>query len=82
MCNREIIGGGVGISGELIDERSIRIVNNLAVTVIFHHNDEHVIERWDALGYGTLLGREHAAEGSEHNESECYLFHFHKPQTF
>ncbi len=57
---REIVVGRVGRLRQLIDIGRIRIVDDLAVAVVLHHDDEDVVKVGNAFGGGTLLGEQRA----------------------
>jgi len=55
MSDREVVGRQISGTGILVDELGVRIVENLAVTVVFHHDEENVIKMWNSFGHGALL---------------------------
>ena len=54
MGDREIVGREIRRLCILIDERRVRIADNLAVPVVFHHDDEHMIDMRNTGGGGTF----------------------------
>ena len=56
MADREVIRRGIGGLCVLVRERCVRISYDLAVTVVLHHDHEHVVEVWNPSGNLALLG--------------------------
>ena len=65
MGDSEVIRGEVGSAGVLVDERGVRVVENFSISVVFHHDDENVVEMWDAFGDGAFL-RHHGTRECGH----------------
>ena len=57
MTDGKIMGGQIRAVREPIEERHVRIADDLTIGMIFHHDQEHVIEMRDAVRYGTFGGR-------------------------
>jgi len=51
----EVICCQVGSAGVAIDELGIGIIEDLSITVVFHHDQEHVVKMGDAFWNGPLL---------------------------
>ena len=75
MGDREIVGGQVRISGIPVDERSIRVADDLAVSMIFHHDYKRMIEVGDAGRYATLLSECRCSERDEQANGQSLFFH-------
>ncbi len=56
MANGEIIGREPGVAGQLVGERHERIVDDLRIAVIFHHDQEYMVEMADAMRHRTFVG--------------------------
>ena len=57
----EVVRGEVRGLRVVVDERRVRIADDLAVAVIFHHDHEHVIEMRNALRYRASFASSGAA---------------------
>lgn len=60
MRNREIGRRQVGRIRKRVNEWRVRIADNLAVAVIFHHYHEYVVQMRDACGYRSFYGKSRA----------------------
>ena len=63
VSDGEEVCGRIASLGELVDEGSIRVVENLAVAVVLHHDQEDMVESWDTcstLNIVTIPGERHA----------------------
>jgi len=58
----EVILRQAGRPGVLVDERGVRIVQDLAVTMVLHHDHEHVVEVWNPSRNFALLGEHRSYE--------------------
>src|ERR1039458_6411271 len=56
-------------SGVLVDEAGVRIVENLSVAMVFHHDHENMVEMWDALGHGAFLRHHATGESGQQAQS-------------
>jgi hypothetical protein len=57
MRDCEVVGGEVRTMRHLVDVWRVRIVENLAVAMVFHHDDEHVAEVRNAPRNRSLGGK-------------------------
>jgi len=69
MGDREVVGRQVGVFRIRVDVGSVGVADDLAVTVIFHHDHKRVIEVRDAVWYRALLGESRANERDEQAQS-------------
>ena len=54
----------------LVRERRTRVPDDLAVPVIFHHDDEYMVQSGNAFGNGALLSQQYRAESGEHTKGQ------------
>ena len=73
MGDGEIIVRAIGRFRQLVDKRIIGIADDLAVPVVFHHDDENVIQLWHTLGNGALLRGRRGGEGHGSETQQCCL---------
>jgi hypothetical protein len=75
MGNCEVVGRKIGGTGVAVDERSVRVVENLVVAVVFHHDYEDVIKMWNSFGNGALLSPRRTRQCGQYSKKCHLLFH-------
>ncbi len=68
VSDGKVIRGEIGGPGVLVDEPGVRIVENLSVTMVFHHDHENMVEMRDTLGHGAFL--RHRAPGESGQQAQ------------
>src|SRR5579864_5738732 len=68
MCDCKVIRRQVCRLGVRIGKRSERVADDLGIAVVFHHDEENVVQGRNALGHSSLL-REH---GSRKSQKQAY----------
>jgi hypothetical protein len=56
MGDREVVGRGIRQREQFVGERQARVVHYLTEGVVFHHDDKHMIQMSNTLGYRTFGG--------------------------
>ncbi len=72
----KVVARKIGRLREFIDEGRVGIVDDLAVTVVLHHDHEDVIQMRDALRDSAFLGENRTGERDAQQAQNCYGF-FH-----
>ena len=44
MCDRKVVRCEVGLLGQAVDERGVWVVQDLAESVVLHHDQKHVVK--------------------------------------
>ena len=81
VADGEVIGGGVRGLGELVRKGGVRVADDLAVAVVFHHDHEDVIEAWDAFGHRPFIGERRTHQrgsGQQGGHGLQIPLHFHR----
>jgi hypothetical protein len=82
VSDAEVVGGDVGGLGQLIEEGGVGVVDDLAVAVVLHHDDEDVIEVGNAFGNSGFLSEEGAGqEGCGYGKC-CSFLEVHRCHLF
>ena len=74
MSDREVIGRGVGGFCILVGERRVRVPNDLAETVVLHHDDEDMVQVGDAFGDAAFGGEHRTYQRCGQQTQNCGLF--------
>src|SRR6202051_2248960 len=75
MRDREIIRRQIGALRVLVDEAGVGIIENLAVAVIFHHDEENMVEMRNVFRYSAFLSECDSCESNQQSHCEHDFFH-------
>ena len=71
MADAEVVGRQIGGFRHLVKERCIGVADDLPVGMVFHHDQEHVVELWDLIGIMIVVGESRRGQQGGRN-AECH----------
>src|ERR1035437_1053516 len=75
MTDGKIVGGEISPLGVLVDEGSVWVIENLSVTMVFHHDDKNMVEMRNPPGNRAFLSRHDAGEYGQQAHSKGDFFY-------
>ncbi len=79
MGDGKVIGRGIGGFGILVGEWRVGIVDDLAVAMVLHHDDEDMVQMPNSLGYWALGGIQIAYQDCGQKTNCGLAFHIASP---